>query len=146
MLQKYENLWKKKAILKEKPVFLQKNGLYASTYSYLDQLFADICLYVRRKRSAHHRDKGRQDDDLSSADVCDNTGVAKGTIGMGRVLDINVKMSEKLEGFVEGQGDFGKNAAGNITVNALYGSKGTDLYANTSYRYQEGNEEFLTLQ
>jgi len=84
--------------------------------------------------------------DIAKIQVCDNTGVAKGTIGMGRVLDINMKMPEKLKGFVEGQGDFGKNAAGNITVNALYGSKGTDLYANTSYRYQEGNEEFLTLQ
>ena len=47
--------------------------------------------------------------DIAKIQVCDNTGVAKGTIGMGRVLDINMKMPEKLKGFVEGQGDFGKD-------------------------------------
>ena len=83
--------------------------------------------------------------DIAKIQVCDNTGVAKGTIGMGRVLDINMKMPERLKGFVEGQGDFGKDVAGIGSVNALYGSKGTDLYANASYRHQEGNEEYLTL-
>ena len=83
--------------------------------------------------------------DIAKIQVCDNTGVAKGTIGMGRVLDINMKMPDSLKGFVEGQGDFGKNAAGIASVNALYGSQHTDLYANTSYRHQEGNQEYLTL-
>ena len=83
--------------------------------------------------------------DVAKIQVCDNTGVAKGTIGMGRVLDINMKMPEGAKGFVEGQGDFGKDAAGIGAVNALYGSKATDLYANTSYRHQDGNEEYLTL-
>ena len=83
--------------------------------------------------------------DIAKIQVCDNTGVAKGTIGMGRVLDINMKMPDALKGFVEGQGDFGKKAAGIGTVNALYGSKQTDLYANVSYRHQGGNEEYLTL-
>jgi len=83
--------------------------------------------------------------DIAKIQVCDNTGVAKGTIGMGRVLDINMKMPDTLKGFVEGQGDFGKNVAGIGSVNALYGSKYTELYANTSYRHQDGNEEYLTL-
>ena len=83
--------------------------------------------------------------DIAKIQVCDNTGVAKGTIGMGRVLDINMKIPEKLKGFVEGQGYLGKNVAGIASVNALYGSKHTDLYANTSYRHQDGNEEYLTL-
>jgi hypothetical protein len=83
--------------------------------------------------------------DIAKIQVCDNTGVAKGTIGMGRVLDINMKMPERLKGFVEGQGYLGKNVAGIASVNALYGSKHTDLYANTSYRHQDGNEEYLTL-
>ncbi|MBO7068520.1 MAG: hypothetical protein J6W52_07570 [Bacteroidaceae bacterium] len=83
--------------------------------------------------------------DIDKIQVCDNTGVAKGTIGMGRVLDINMKMPEKLKGFVEGQGDFGKDVQGIATVNALYGSQHTDLYANASYRHQNGNEEYLTL-
>ena len=83
--------------------------------------------------------------DIAKIQVCDNTGVAKGTIGMGRVLDINMKMPDTLKGFVEGQEDFGKDVAGIGSVNALYGSQHTDLYANASYRHQEGNEEYLTL-
>jgi len=83
--------------------------------------------------------------DIAKIQVCDNTGVAKGTIGMGRVLDINMKMPDELKGFVEGQGDFGKKAKGAGTANVLYGSQHTDLYANTSYRHRDGNEEYLTL-
>ena len=83
--------------------------------------------------------------DIAKIQVCDNTGVAKGTIGTGRVLDINMKMPERLKGFVEGQGDFGKDAAGVGSMNTLYGSQRTDLYANASYRHQNGNEEYLTL-
>ena len=83
--------------------------------------------------------------DIAKIQVCDNTGVAKGTIGMGRVLDINMKMPDTLKGFVEGQGDFGKDVAGIGSVNALYGSQRTDLYANASYWHQDGNEEYLTL-
>ncbi len=83
--------------------------------------------------------------DIAKIQVCDNTGVAKGTIGMGRVLDINMKMPESLKGFVEGQGGFGKEVAGIGSVNTLYGSLHFDLYANASYRHQDGNEEYLTL-
>ena len=83
--------------------------------------------------------------DIAKIQVCDNTGVAKGTIGMGRVLDINMKTPDALSGFVEGQGGFGKELSGIATANALYGSRNTDLYANVSYRYQGGNEEYLTL-
>ena len=82
--------------------------------------------------------------DIAKIQVCDNTGVAKGTIGMGRVLDINMKMSEALKGFVEGQGDFGKTVQGIASVNVLYGSQNTDLYANASYRHNTGNEEYMT--
>lgn len=83
--------------------------------------------------------------DVEKIQVCDNTGVAKGSIGMGRVLDINMKMPDAWKGFVEGQGNFGKEVAGLGTMNALYGSARTDLYANASYRHQDGNEEYLTL-
>ena len=83
--------------------------------------------------------------DIAKIQVCDNTGVAKGTVGMGRVLDINMKMPERLKSFVEGQGNFGKDVAGIGSVNTLYGSLHTDLYANASYRHQDGNEEYLTL-
>ena len=83
--------------------------------------------------------------DIAKIHVCDNTGVAKGTIGTGRVLDINMKMPDALNGFVEAQGDFGKDVEGIGSANVLYGSKSTDLYANASYRHHEGNVEYLTL-
>ena len=83
--------------------------------------------------------------DIAKIQVCDNTGVAKGTIGTGRVLDINMQMPDALKGFVEGQGHLGNDVEGIGAVNALYGSKSTDLYANASYRHQDGNEEYLTL-
>ena len=63
---------------------------------------------------------------------------------MGKVLDINMVMPDSLEGFVEGQVGFGKDTDGNGTVNALYGSRHTDLYANASYRYRGGDNEYLT--
>ena len=83
--------------------------------------------------------------DIAKIQVCDNTGVAKGTIGTGKVLDINMKMPDALKGFVEGQGNFGKDVEGIGSVNALYGSRHTDLYANASYRHNDGNMEYLTL-
>ena len=83
--------------------------------------------------------------DIAKIQVCTNTGVAKGTVGMGRVLDINMAMPDTVKGFVEGQGCFGREQEGNGTVNVLYGSQRTDIYANASYRYQKGHKEYLTL-
>ena len=83
--------------------------------------------------------------DIAQIHVCDNAGVAKGVVGMNKVLDINMQMPDTLQGFVEGQGGFGSEMAGIATVNALYGSKSTDLYANASYRHQSGNSQYLTL-
>lgn len=71
--------------------------------------------------------------DIAKVQVCDNTGVAKGTIGNGKVLDINMKTADALTGFAEGQAGFGKKSEGNGTVNVLYGSKSTDLYANAAF-------------
>ena len=83
--------------------------------------------------------------DIAKIQICDNTGVAKGTIGTGKVLDISMKMPDSATGFVDGQASFGKKTEGNGTVNVLYGSKSTDLYANATYRYQEGNKDYVTL-
>ena len=83
--------------------------------------------------------------DIAKIQVCGNTGVSKGTIGMGRVLDINLAVQDTVQGFVEGQGGFGKIMEGNGTVNLLVGSGHTDIYANATYRYREGNKEYLTL-
>jgi len=83
--------------------------------------------------------------DIATIQVCTNTGVAKGTIGMGRVLDIQMAMPDTVKGFVEGQGGLGALMEANGTVNVLYGSKRTDLYANASYRYHKGHKEYVTL-
>ena len=83
--------------------------------------------------------------DIDRIQVCDNTGVSKGTIGMNKVLDIYMKMSDAWQGFVEGQGAAGKRFEGIATANALYGSKHTDLYANMSYRHRDVDEQYLTL-
>lgn len=56
-----------------------------------------------------------------------------------------MKMPDGAKGFVEGQGDFGYKAEGYATANMLYGSKGTDLYANATYSYQEGKKDYVTL-
>ena len=83
--------------------------------------------------------------DIARIQVCDNTGVAKGTIGTNKVLDINMLMPDTVKGFVEAQGGFGKQMEGNGTVNVLYGNRKTDLYANATYRYQQGHKEYLSL-
>ena len=83
--------------------------------------------------------------DIDRIQVCDNTGVSKGTIGMNKVLDIYMKMPDECRGFVEGQGAAGKRFEGIATTNVLYGSKHTDLYANLSYRHRDVDEEYLTL-
>lgn len=84
--------------------------------------------------------------DIDCVQVCDNTGVAKGSVGMNRVLDIYMKMPDALHGFVEGQGGLGKDFEGAATANALYGGRRTDLYANVSYRHHDVNEQYLTLR
>lgn len=83
--------------------------------------------------------------DITKIQVCYNTGVAKGSVGMAKVLDINMVKPDSLNGFAEGQGGFGKEIEGIGTVNARYGNRHTDLYANASYRYLDGNREYLTL-
>ena len=83
--------------------------------------------------------------DIDRIQVCDNTGVAKGTVGMNRVLDIYMKMPDAWQGFVEGQGAAAKKFEGIASANALYGSKHTDLYANMSYRHHDVKEEYLSL-
>jgi len=83
--------------------------------------------------------------DIAKIQVCNNTGVAKGSVGRNSVLDINMVMPDTVKGFVEGQGGFGKDIEGNGTVNVLVGSRHTDLYANAAYRYQNGHKEYLSL-
>ncbi len=69
---------------------------------------------------------------ISMVQICDNTGVAKGTIGNGRVIDVNLlKMEDGFHGFVNAQG--GLDAMASPSVEMRYGSVGTDIYANASF-------------
>ena len=45
-----------------------------------------------------------------------------------------MQMPERLKGFVEGQGNLGKDVEGIGAANVLYGSQTTDLYAQIIYR------------
>ena len=83
--------------------------------------------------------------DIDKIQLCDNSGVAKGTIGKSEVLDITMFRRDTVNGMAEGQGGFGREQEGNATVNVLYGSERTDLYANASYRYQQGHREYVSL-
>lgn len=68
--------------------------------------------------------------------VCDNTGVAKGTVGMKRVIDITLVRS--------GEGAHGDAVAGADTdglaqasAQLFAGSKATDIYASAAYTYKD---------
>lgn len=85
---------------------------------------------------------------VSKVQICDNTGVAKGTIGNGRVIDVNLlRMKEGVHGFVGGQYDSDNLLAPSAEVR--YGGKSTDIYANASYTHakEDGttyNNQYLT--
>lgn len=73
---------------------------------------------------------------ISRIQICDNTGVAKGTIGTGRVIDINMKrMEEGVHGVVGGQLDSDNLAA--THAEARLGSDKTDVWATASYAYRD---------
>ena len=86
---------------------------------------------------------------ISKIQVCDNTGVAKGTIGHGRVIDVNLLRLEKgTHGFMGVQGGTENLIAPSAEIR--YGSQRTDIYANTSYTHLRQdhsikNNEYLTL-
>lgn len=72
--------------------------------------------------------------DVKSVQIVDNPGVAKGTTGMGGVIDITLMpMTKGAHGFTEVRGE----TKGCVipTVNLQYGAKNTDLWVNTNYNY-----------
>lgn len=73
---------------------------------------------------------------VSKIQICDNTGVAKGTVGLNRVIDINLlRLDEGLHGEVGGGA--GTDNLAQATTELRYGSKSTDIYAAASYAYDE---------
>lgn len=84
---------------------------------------------------------------ISRIQVCDNTAVAKGTIGMGRVIDINMKRYDQGVHGVAGV----QAATDNLLAahaEARVGSAKTDVYATASYAHTdddaEGNNQYLS--
>lgn len=83
--------------------------------------------------------------DIAKIQVCDNTGVAKGTIGMNKVLDIYLKMPDAWQGFVEGQGAAGRNLKvlpPPIRYTAVSTLTSLPIYPIVT---QDVNEEYLSL-
>ena len=87
--------------------------------------------------------------DISLVQICDNTGVAKGTIGMGRVIDINLlPVKNCAHGFVSAQ--YGTDNIIAPSAQVVVGSENTDIFANASYTYQDKfaqqkNDQYLAL-
>lgn len=76
---------------------------------------------------------------ISKIQVCDNTGVAKGTTGTNRVLDINMlRYEEGVHGIAGAQSGTDDMLACN--AEARLGSKATDLYASASYSYKDQDQ------
>lgn len=73
---------------------------------------------------------------ISSIQICDNTGVAKGTSGLNRVIDINLtKDSNGMSGRTGIEAGTDNLADAHATVR--YSHKSTDLIALSSYSYQD---------
>lgn len=72
---------------------------------------------------------------IEKIQICDNTGVAKGTEGMNRVIDITMKRFESgAHGFVSAQA--ASKHFYSPSVELRVGSKSTDVYANASLANQ----------
>lgn len=86
---------------------------------------------------------------INKVQICDNTGVAKGTIGNGRVIDVNMERMQKgVHGFAGNQTDTESYTA--TSAELRYGSKSTDIYSKLSYTNNHtngrvNNNEYLTL-
>lgn len=76
---------------------------------------------------------------ISKIQVCDNTGVAKGTVGMKRVIDITLlRLDEDLHGGVQAGAGTDNLAQGNGELR--YGSRKTDIYTAAAYTYQDRDD------
>lgn len=80
--------------------------------------------------------------DVACIQVCDNTGVAKGNSGMGRVLDINMAVKDTMKGSLEGQADMGRNLESIGNANVLYGNGQTDIYAKLPIAIRTDTKSF----
>lgn len=76
---------------------------------------------------------------VKSVQIVDNPGVAKGTTGMGGVIDITLMpMTKGVHGFAEARGETRWSIS--PTANLQYGGGNTDLWVNTNYAYISSDE------
>lgn len=76
---------------------------------------------------------------VSKVQICDNTAVAKGTVGMNRVMDINMlRNDESLHGHV--QGEIGTDNMATASTELRLGTEKTDVYATASYSYADQDD------
>lgn len=76
---------------------------------------------------------------VSKIQVCDNTGVAKGTVGMKRVIDITLmRLDEGAHGDVQAGAGTDNLTQGNGELR--YGSRKTDIYTAAAYTYKDKDD------
>lgn len=82
---------------------------------------------------------------IKAIQICDNTGVAKGTTGLGRVIDINLM---KKEDGLEGATGVEAGTDNLIEHHALarYGNDKTDIVALSTYAYQDMDSHYSNRQ
>ena len=74
--------------------------------------------------------------DVRRVQICDNSGVAKGSVGMGRVIDINLLTMEKgAHGAIDAQ--YGTDNLLSPSAQVKVGTGKTDIIANASYNWQD---------
>lgn len=77
---------------------------------------------------------------VSKIQLCHNGGVAKGSTGDGRVIDINLlKLEEGAHGFVSMQGGTDKLLA--PSANLRYGSENTDIWSAMTYTHADRSSQ-----
>lgn len=75
---------------------------------------------------------------ISKIQICHNAGVAKGRIGDGRVIDVNLLRADSgAHGFLSLQGSSNKLLA--PSANLRYGSEKTDIWSALTYTHEDGS-------
>lgn len=78
--------------------------------------------------------------EIEKIQICDNTGVAKGTLGFGRVIDINLVKKNDGWNVLSGM-QLGSDNLYVHSLQGIYGNEKTSLYASGSFDYMDNSNE-----